>query len=119
MSKYREKLIKRRDLKVAKKKIEQRQRSESRTRKNALLESRALDFYSPLTKEAHELWEQIKKFGTEDDIEDAKQEVKRVLGSINFKIARRLVAQEVNFKGLEELETDEEILDKALELVND
>lgn len=61
----------------------------------------------------------LKKYGNEEDFEAAKEGIKRALLNVKLNIARKRVAEEAYFEGIEDINTEEEILKKAVELINE
>jgi len=90
--------------------------AEAESRKPAQVAAMALDFYVSLPKEARDLWRVIALEGTKHDVEEAKIEITRALLNVKSKITHRKMMEEIKVDGLENLETEEDFLLKAIEL---
>lgn len=70
------------------------------------------------SQEAHHLWKEIEAEGNQEDIEEAKREITRVLLNVKYKIIQRAIVSTAQVEGLELLENDEDLINKSIELTS-
>lgn len=85
-------------------------------RKRAQIVGTALKLYVGLPPEVRAAWQEIEAIGSDTLREETMRELVRVFVNARYKLARQEVLKHMKYEKLDELETEEDILDAAVEL---
>ncbi len=85
-------------------------------RKKAQIAGTALKFYVGLPAEARAAWQEIEAIGSAADCEETLREITRTLLHAKYRLAHQLVMSHMKVEGLDQLETEDDILSAAVAL---
>ena len=85
-------------------------------RKKAQIAGMALKFYVELPAEARAAWQEIEAIGSAAEREETLREITRTLLHAKYKLAYQQVMNHLKVEGLDQLETEDDILAAAVAL---
>jgi hypothetical protein len=85
-------------------------------RRPSQIAAMALKFFACLPPEARTVLWQLEGMGTTADFEEISREITRILLHTQYKVAHRQIMDHMKFENLDQLETEDDILEAAVAL---